>query len=67
MSYPKDTTYRDYTIRQVDPASQANPFYGIPNKKGDMFLVETSYCKTKEEVIRLIDQYYDNATAGSPN
>ena len=66
MSYPKDTPYRDYTIRQVDPAYQANSFYGFPNedKKGSMFLVQTSYCKSEKEVKELIDRYYANEKAG---
>jgi len=63
MNYPQDTSYRDYTIRQVD----ANTFYGFPNEnvKNNMFLNQTSYCKTEKEVKNLINQYYDNQNGGT--
>lgn len=66
MSYPKDTPYRDYTIRQVDPAHSVNPFYGFPNEnvKDNLLLVKTMYCKSEEEVKRVIDQCYANEKAG---
>lgn len=55
MSYPKNTTYKDYDIREFDPATTpGNRFQGF--KAGTDEPV-TLYCKDANEVKALIDEY----------
>ncbi|WP_214512715.1 hypothetical protein [Pseudomonas brassicacearum] len=51
MSYPKDTAYRGYIIREHDPAYQAYSFQGFDTSGNSV----TGLCQTAQHVKELID------------
>ncbi|KHK65730.1 hypothetical protein [Pseudomonas frederiksbergensis] len=60
MSYPKDTPYRGYIIREHDPAYQAYSFQGFDTSGNSI----TMLCETAQHVKELINKMLDQPDDG---